>query len=208
MDINDLIKSRLQELPSNVLPTNSLNKNGFSIPKLNLPAFGPASSTLNKEIPSSLELSLQKIKDAASVKGSCNAVDQQITEKLQDLVINPDTKSIDLTSALNAKDAVKPSCRRSHKPKDKEEEDPDLEPIEKSIVIEFCEPDISKFRYGHFCCEPSTFGKFTCIRFRRYSAKKTTIDHGFHPKHSISRFNFSTKSPDDIVSSKNSKIKL
>lgn len=207
MDINDLIKSRLQELPSNVEPINSLNsKNGFSIPKLNLPVFGGiATLTLNKDKPSSLELSLQKIKDAAAVKGAPNTVDQQITEKLQGLVINPDTKSIDLTSALNARDAVKPSCRRNHKPKD---EDPDLDPFEKSIVIEFCEPDISKFRYGQFCCEPSSFGKFTCIRYRRYSAKRITIDHGFHPKHCIARFNFTTKSPDDIVSSKNSKIKL
>lgn len=205
MNINDLIKSRLQEIPSNVQPTNSVHsKNGFSIPKLNLPVFGAANSSASSlnQLPSSLELSLQKIKDAGSVR--TNGVDQLITEKLEELVISPETK-IDLTSALNKIDAVKPS-RRSHKAKDKKVPEVDL--VEKSMVIEFCEPDISKFRYGQFCGEPSPFGKITCIRYRRYSAKRIIIDHSFHPKHSITRFNFNTKSPDDIIISKNSKIKL
>ncbi|KAL5279695.1 hypothetical protein ACFFRR_003975 [Megaselia abdita] len=204
MNINDLIKSRLQEIPSNVQPLNSLpSKNGFSIPKLNLPVFG---GTIASPPSTSLELSLQKIRDAGAVKS--NGVEQAITEKLGELVISPDIKSIDLTSAINSKeDAIKPIQKRTNKDKGPEQDPLETENIS-SFPIEFCEPDISKFRYGLFCREPSTFGKIICVRFRRYSAKRIKIDHGFHPKHSISRFNFNTKSPDDIVISKNSKIKL
>lgn len=200
MDINDLIKSRLQEIPSNIQPLNSLqSKNGFAIPKLNLPIFGSS----NTPPSSSLEISLQKIKDAGS--GKSNGIDQVITEKLEELVLSPETKSIDLTAALNTIDAVKPSPRRRTK-----DVVPDLDVYEKSpsLVVEFCEPDISKFKYEQYCCAPSTFGKITCIRYRRYSTKRITVDHSFHPKHTINKFNFKTKSPDDIVISKNSKIKL
>lgn len=211
MNINELIKSRLQEIPSNVQQVNP--KNGFSIPKLNLPAFGGSltgTTSLNKT-PSALELSLQKIRDAGSGKSSSgNSIqitsnNEQMTKKFEELVINPETKSIDLTTALNAEDAVKPSpSRKSLKSKEVPAAIVEKNP---PMVIEFCDPNVSRFRFNKFCCEPSTFGKITCIRYRRYSPKRINIDHSFHPKHSISRFTFTTKSPDDIVISKNSKIK-
>lgn len=205
MNINDLIKSRLQEIPSNVQTVNALpSKNGFSIPKLNLPVFGGMGSSPVNNHPLSLELSLQKIRNAGFEKS--DGEDKLITEKLEELVLCPETKSIDLSSAINKADAVKPTQnRKSHKSKDN---DTPIMHSNPSLVIEFCESDISNFRYGQFCCEePSSFGKITCIRYRRYSAKRITIDHGFHPKHTITRFNFNTKSPDDIVISKNSKNK-
>ena len=207
-NINDLIKSRLQEINSNVPNTNSLpSKNGFAIPKLNFPPSGSITSPNT----SSLDF-LKKIRDAGGKGRTPEDIDtithsQDVlatTKKLEDLSI----KQIDLTQALNNIDAEKPAHRRPLKPKDDIVAVTSNDLSRAPLILEFCEINLANFRYSQFISEPSGFGMLTCKKFRKQRTKRITIDHRFYPKHTITRFTFNTKSPDDVVISKNSKFKI